>query len=150
MRVLLAIDGSSCSNAAIKEVAERPWPIGTEIRIISAYEVPVAPLSEGWALPPDFYRYMEGAVQEEARALVNRAAFLLTSKHGDSASVTTEIIAGPAKHVIIDEADRWDANLIVVGSHGYRGIERFLLGSVSQAVASHAKCSVQIVRCPRT
>jgi nucleotide-binding universal stress UspA family protein len=40
-----------------------------------------------------------------------------------------------------------DADLIVVGSHGYRGFKRFLLGSVSQAVASHAKCSVEIVRC---
>jgi hypothetical protein len=49
--------------------------------------------------------------------------------------------------VILDEAERWGADLIVVGSHGYRAWERFLLGSVSQAVVSHAKCSVAVVRC---
>jgi nucleotide-binding universal stress UspA family protein len=49
--------------------------------------------------------------------------------------------------MILDEAERWGADLIVVGSHGYRAWERFLLGSVSQAVVSHAKCSVEVVRC---
>ena len=56
---------------------------------------------------------------------------------------------GSPREVILDEADHWGANLIVVGSHGYRGLTRFLLGSVSQAIASHAKCSVEIVRCPK-
>ena len=50
--------------------------------------------------------------------------------------------------MILDEAQRWGADLIVVGSHGYRAWERFLLGSVSQMVVSHAKCSVEVVRCP--
>jgi nucleotide-binding universal stress UspA family protein len=49
--------------------------------------------------------------------------------------------------VILDEAESWGADLIVVGSHGYRAWERFLLGSVSQSVVSHAKCSVEVVRC---
>jgi hypothetical protein len=47
---------------------------------------------------------------------------------------------------IVDRAEHWGADLIVVGSHGYRGFKRLLLGSVSQAVASHAQCSVEIVR----
>ena len=42
----------------------------------------------------------------------------------------------------------WKADLIVVGSHGYPTWERLLLGSVSQAVVSHAKCSVEVVRLP--
>jgi nucleotide-binding universal stress UspA family protein len=57
-----------------------------------------------------------------------------------------EIVKGHPKHAIVDEAETWDADLIVVGSHGYRGLTRLWLGSVSQAVASHAKCSVEIVR----
>jgi nucleotide-binding universal stress UspA family protein len=48
--------------------------------------------------------------------------------------------------VILDEAEKWKADLIVVGSHGYPAWERLLLGSVSQAVVSHAKCSVEVVR----
>jgi nucleotide-binding universal stress UspA family protein len=58
------------------------------------------------------------------------------------------LFSGHPKEVILDEAEKWDADLIVVGSHGYRGWQRFLLGSVSQAIASHAPCSVQIVRLP--
>jgi len=62
--------------------------------------------------------------------------------------ITTEIHKGYAKRVILDEAEQWGANLIVLGSHGYSGFKRLLLGSVSQAVATHAKCSVEIVRGP--
>ena len=50
------------------------------------------------------------------------------------------------KDAIVEEAERWGADLIVVGSHGYRGPERALLGSVSHAVATQAKCSVEIAR----
>jgi len=58
------------------------------------------------------------------------------------------ILGGAAKSKIIDHAAKWHADLIVLGSHGYTGMERFLLGSVSDAVARHARCSVEIVRRP--
>jgi nucleotide-binding universal stress UspA family protein len=61
-------------------------------------------------------------------------------------SLSSAVIVGGAKEVILDEAERWGADLIVVGSHGHHGLRRFLLGSVSRAVASHARCSVEIVR----
>jgi nucleotide-binding universal stress UspA family protein len=51
--------------------------------------------------------------------------------------------------VILDTAAKWHADLIVIGSHGRKGLDRFLLGSVSEAVARHAPCSVQIVRVPK-
>ena len=60
--------------------------------------------------------------------------------------IVTEIKDGHAKDVILNEAEKWGADLIVLGSHGYSGFERFLLGSVSHAVATHAHCSVEIVR----
>jgi nucleotide-binding universal stress UspA family protein len=60
--------------------------------------------------------------------------------------ITTKITSGSAREVILDEAESWDADLIVLGSHGYGGWRRFLLGSVSHAVAMHAHCSVEIVR----
>ena len=63
-----------------------------------------------------------------------------------SVAITGECLPGPAKTVILDEAENWKADLIVVGSHGYRAWERFLLGSVSQAIVSHARCSVEVVR----
>jgi nucleotide-binding universal stress UspA family protein len=62
--------------------------------------------------------------------------------------VTTTVEQGDAKSKIIDWASKWRADLIVVGSHGRKGLEHFLLGSVSEAVARHAGCSVEIVRIP--
>jgi nucleotide-binding universal stress UspA family protein len=48
--------------------------------------------------------------------------------------------------MIIGEARKWSADLIVLGSHGYTGLKRLLLGSVALFVVSHAPCSVEIVR----
>jgi nucleotide-binding universal stress UspA family protein len=62
-----------------------------------------------------------------------------------SVRVSGEVLAGPPREVILDEAERWKADLVVMGSHGYGSWRRFMLGSVSQAVVSHAKCSVEVV-----
>jgi len=66
---------------------------------------------------------------------------------GSEANITGEAVPGPARTVILNEAEAWSTDLIVLGSHGYRGWQRFLLGSVSQSVVAHAKCSVEVVRC---
>ncbi len=60
--------------------------------------------------------------------------------------VTPRLLEGLPKEAIVDEAEQWGADLIVVGSNGYGAIKRFLLGSVSLAVALYAPCSVEIVR----
>src|SRR4029079_2845142 len=100
---------------------------------------------EAAALPSSYYEEMETIAQQQARAAVDTAGARLRS--GVSRlRITDNIIAGHPVQEILDRADRWGADLIVVGSHGYRGLRRLLLGSVSQAVASHAKCSVEIVR----
>ena len=67
---------------------------------------------------------------------------------GDTLKIEGKAVMGSPKGVILDEAERWKAGLILVGSHGYPTWERLLLGSVSQAVVSHAKCSVEVVRLP--
>jgi nucleotide-binding universal stress UspA family protein len=59
---------------------------------------------------------------------------------------TGKVGIGTAKKVILDEAEKWDADLIVLGSRGLRALDRFRLGSVSHAVTQHAKGSVEIVR----
>jgi nucleotide-binding universal stress UspA family protein len=60
--------------------------------------------------------------------------------------VTPRLLEGLPKEAIIDEAEQWGADLIIVGSNGYGAIKRFLLGSVSLAVVLNAPCSVEIVR----
>ena len=146
MKILLAIDGSVFSDAAVEEIAQKPWPAASEVKVISVVEPPLLPIFETWVPPDSYFDELETAAENQARAAVEKAAARLRKQQGNGLVVTTEIIAGHPKYTITDEAEAWGADLIVVGSHGYRGLTRLWLGSVSQAVASQAKCSVEIVR----
>jgi len=146
MKILLALDGSSFSDAAVKEVATKPWPAGSEVKIISVVEQPLLPTVETWVPPDNYIEALEAAGDDQARSIITKAAFRVQEGQGDQLRVSSEIVRGHPKHAIIDEADSWGADLILMGSHGYRGLTKLWLGSVSQAVASHAKCSVGIVR----
>jgi nucleotide-binding universal stress UspA family protein len=146
MKILLAVDGSECGEAAARHVARTPWPEGSEVRIVSAMEPPsVMAMPETWGPPTDYYEMLEKATESRSRHAMERALRILQDA-GSPLRVTTEIIRGLPKEVILQEAERWQAGLIVLGSHGYRGIKRLWLGSVSQAVAANAPCSVLIVR----
>ena len=146
MRVLLAVDGSPYSEAAVHEVASRIWPEHTEVRVITAYELPLAPAPETWALPPDYFEQLDRAARESAEAIEQAVVLNLTSRLEPGVKVTGNILPGSPRSIILEEADRWRADLIVLGSHGYGAWQRLLLGSVSQAVVSHARCSVEVVR----
>jgi len=148
MKILLAVDGSPCSDAAIAEVARRPWPQGSTVKVLTAFELPTPPTPEAWALPVNYFEEMDTALRKQAEDIVARALQRLKSTLDKTISLDATILPGPPRTIILDEAEDWGADLIVLGSHGYRAWERFLLGSVSQAVVSHAKCSVEVVRCP--
>lgn len=146
MRILLAVDGSEYGKAAADSVAARPWPANSVIKVLSAIEPPYYPTTETWVLPENYYSEMESAAKDQAQTAVKSALETLGANKIAPIEIIGEIKSGAAKEVILDEAKRWDADLVVVGSHGYRALERFLLGSVSNTVASHAPCSVEIVR----
>ena len=93
---------------------------------------------------------LDNYARERAHAAVDKAAATLKAAVGSrSLNVTTKILSGQATGSILDEAEAFGADLIVVGSHGHGTFERFLIGSVAHAVALHAKCSVEIVRSPK-
>jgi nucleotide-binding universal stress UspA family protein len=148
MKILLAVDGSPCSDKAVEEVIRRPWPGGSEIKVLTTHELPLSALPEGWAMPPTYFEELDRVASQHARLTMEVAVSKLRSTMEPNVTVTGEIASGPARSVILDEAQDWGADLIVVGSHGYGALERFLLGSVSQSVVAHAKCSVEVVRCP--
>jgi nucleotide-binding universal stress UspA family protein len=149
MKVLLAVDGSPCSDRAVDEIGRRPWPAGSEIKVLTAFELPIPTMPEAWAASPDYFEELDLAAANQARSIVDRAAANLRATLGSDARITAESVPGPPRVVILEEAQKWGADLIVLGSHGYRAWERFLLGSVSQSIVSHAKCSVEVVRCAR-
>lgn len=149
MRILLAVDGSECGNAAVEEIANRPWPRGSEVYVVSAIHLPFVPTPETRALPNSDYSQLEKAGRSLAEAAVKNAISRLEESNAARETplkLMSKAIVGHAEETIIETAKSWGADQIVLGSHGYRGIQRFLLGSVSQAVASHAPCSVEIVR----
>jgi nucleotide-binding universal stress UspA family protein len=127
-RVLLATDGSENSAAAARALAERPWPEGSEFRVVS--------VEEPWVFTSTRVRNLE-AVSSAEQVLASAGL-----------KATGAVLSGNPKEAILDEARKWAADLIVVGSHGRRGFRRLLLGSVSEAVAMNAHCSVVVVRGP--
>jgi nucleotide-binding universal stress UspA family protein len=131
MKILLATDGSDASALAAQSIAKRPWPPGTRIRILSVVDFPA---------PPGVAPNMGENVAE--------AAILASKKILADVEVETPDVPrrGRPKEVILEEAQDWGADLIVLGPHGPSGISRFLIGSVAEAVAIHAQCSVEVVR----
>ena len=147
-RVLLATDGSAPAWKAAEAVATRPWPAGTEVRVVSVVEL-IEPPTLSLVEPgePDFPTFPDdfAEAQKAAREMVAKAAKLVR-RACLNVSEEIPVVSCGAKGAILDEAERWDADCIFVGSHGVRGLDRVLLGSVSEAVAMHATCSVEVVR----
>ena len=144
MKILLATDGSEGSAAALEALLSRPWPPNSEVAILSV------------ASPFPFYQdpFLAGSAiygrildEEVARAAADAAqAAEQIRARAPQLTVRTETPIGSPSAVAIDFAKVWGADLIRVGSHGRGAAGRFLLGSVSNAVALHAPCSVEIVR----
>ena len=145
MKIMIGIDGSPPSDAAVKSVAARPWPTGSEIRLIAVVELHIASVPVIWAVPDNHYLSLLHELQEKAHEALTRAAAWFASTQPDLL-VTTETLNGNIKELLVKEAEDWGADLLVVGSHGHNAVERFLLGSVSNAVMHHAPCSVEVVR----
>jgi nucleotide-binding universal stress UspA family protein len=148
MKILLAVDGSPFSEEAAREVARRPWPAGSELKVISVIEPPYAPEMGPYGLPQTYFDEMDKLAAGKASAAVEGALTILRAGEGEGLKLSSETPHGPSKQTIIEEAERWGADLIVVGSHGYGFWSRLLLGSVSQGLASAAPCSVEIVKVP--
>lgn len=144
MRILLAIDNSRPSAAAVSAVLARPWPLGSVIRVLSCVP-PLVPTGT-----PD-------AAIGSALYLNNAHQQLLAEAQQISASVATELALhdfnahavvrrGAPALEIVSEAKAWGADLIILGTHGYTGFKKLFYGSVAQAVVGHAPCSVEVVK----
>jgi nucleotide-binding universal stress UspA family protein len=141
-RILLGIDGSAHSLAAAASIAARKWPHDRVVRIVSVLEQLV---------PPADPTYVAGPVVQRAREDIKKnceSAVVEAREIVDAAGMRTEtgVLEGSPKKRILEESKAWGADLIVVGSHGRRGLTRYLLGSVAEAVAMHAQCSVEVIR----
>lgn len=144
MRILLVTDGTEFSDYAIEKVLAMGLCNENEIKILSVVNFPVPvgldPIG-GMATYPE----MEQTQKDYAEKVVRTAEERIRATH-QNLSITTEVTVGSPESRIVDIAEDWNADLIVVGSHGYNTWERLLLGSVSSAVVHHAPCSVLVAR----
>jgi nucleotide-binding universal stress UspA family protein len=147
MKILLAMDDSKFSQAAAEAVAAQFPAQGNEVHVLHVAEpLLMLPFFDGG----EFYSRQLATLETEAfrrgKELTEQAEKSLRQRGFQAAGSVEQ---GDPRTVIVDHAEQWRADLIVLGSHGRKGLERLLLGSVSEYVAHHARCSVEIVRLPR-
>ena len=145
MKILLATDGSEHSKAMVKQFAGRTFTPNTKVRITSATERSYMVYASPMGAMNEYNAEADKFSQKKATEATENAVTILRKIH-PKLSVSTAVIEGSPKVVILKEAEKLGADLIVIGSHGHGILAGFLLGSVSQTVALHAKCSVEIIR----
>lgn len=143
VRILIGVDQSSDSNAAVEAVCNRNWPSGSEVGLLAVVDT-VMPINSD--ADPSSVKWIE--VSEEKNWDQVRDVFASSAERLRSAGLHTEVLIrrGDPADQILEEADTWGADCIFVGARGTRGIDRLLLGSVSSAVSARAHCSVEVVR----
>lgn len=149
MRILLPIDESSCSTAAVDTIIHEYDPAWTEIRVVHAVErnlavPPYAAFAEGPSAPEaGLATYEPECIRQEAIA-----SKTVDRLRAAGFNVTTEVRVGSAVGVILDCSAAWHPDLIVMGSHDRRGLSRLLHGSVTHDVQRAAGCDVVVVQPP--
>lgn len=149
MKILISTDGSKFSQAAIDECLQIVTnPEKTLFKIISAVEFPPLIAADPFVgASADCYNRIEEAGCVLAREFLDESAARLRGLFPNSTlDVSTEVLDGAPARVIVEAAEKWSADLIVTGSHGYGFWSRAMLGSVSGAILHHAPCSVLVVR----
>jgi nucleotide-binding universal stress UspA family protein len=148
-RIVIGCDGSTGAQAALRAVAARNWTPGSEVRVIVAQDLMKAfPVS---LLIPQAGEFVDEANETEhtqAEEIVAEAVKELRDGLGDkSLTVSSVIENGDPKQVLVRQAEEFGADCIFTGATGFSNrLERFVLGSVSAAVAARAHCSVEVVR----
>jgi nucleotide-binding universal stress UspA family protein len=143
MKILLAIDGTTCDNAAVSQLVHRDWPEGSEVRVLSVAH------SKPYVYDPFFVGAATHAASREddlerAASDVRRIARAIAAR-APTLAVSTRVVEGAPREQIVAEARGWQADLIVIGAHDRRPAGRLLHRSVSKSVVHDAPCAVEVV-----
>lgn len=144
VRLLIAVDSSPDSSAAVEAVCHRDWPKGTEVGLVAVVDTVMAVNTN--PSEPSAMKWIE--VGDEKNWDQVREVFEPSAQKLRTAGLHAEVLIrrGNPADQILEEANTWGADCIFVGAKGTRGIDRLLLGSVSSAVSARAHCSVEVVR----
>ena len=120
MRVLLVVDYSAGSNHTVREFAERSWPSGMVVRLLSVVENIPPSAAELWFDAGGSFEAVMKARKENCEELVANMAGLLRAK---GFTVEEAVRCGRRRKVIATEAKAWSAELVIIGSQGFRDME---------------------------
>ena len=143
MRVMIAVDDSPCSQAALDFVRRVSWPSGTTVMVVSSVELPASAFAMDYAPVNLELGVWLDELTKYHQQVVSRDETVLRSA---GLRVTSSVLQGDPRETLIEEARRERADLVVVGSHGRTGLDRLLMGSVASHVVTHAPCSVLVVK----
>ncbi len=146
MKILLAIDGSKYSEAAALTVGSGFRTQDTEVLALQVVEPLV--FSTPPQMAPGYAPEMAARLKDQLKQARESVARTTESLRKAGFKVDSRVAENEIRTGILDVAQEWHADLIVLGSHGEKGLKKFLLGSVAEFVARHAHCSVLIVRKP--
>jgi nucleotide-binding universal stress UspA family protein len=143
MKVIVAVDDSPYSKHLTDAIGHRHWPEDTQFRVLNVIEPINSELLK--TLEPCERQEIVSRRKHHAETVCDKArhAIIESVPH---ASVHYEIREGDPRTQILESATDWQANRIMVGAKGRQVCPHYLLGSVSRAIATHAGCSVEIVR----
>ncbi|RPJ46335.1 MAG: universal stress protein [Betaproteobacteria bacterium] len=146
-RILVAIDESAGSGHAVKHAADLARGLSAALRIIHVLDMGWLPLAPELAIDIDTIA--------KARRAAGERVLAAAREHVRTTGVAAEIklleTTAPTQHIaaaIADEAAHWPADVVVLGTHGRRGAERLLLGSVADGVARLSAVPILLVPRP--
>ena len=148
-RIVVAVDGSDGARQAVRAVAARSWMPGSEVRVVVADDLLMA--NSVYRLIPPVSEFVDEVNKDEhtqAEEIAAEATKELRAALDDkNVTVSSAVLTGDPKKVLVRHAEEFGADCIFTGATGFSNpIERFLVGSVSAAVAARANCSVEVVR----
>jgi len=147
MKIILATDDTKFGDAAAEILCKFSLSDGDEVKVISVVDMamPLAIDIYGGYLPDT--TELETVAREQAEKVVEATTAKLQGFFGGkSVDISSDVLFGSPDSRIVETAEELAADMIVIGSHGYKRWERLLLGSVSDSVVHHAHCSVLVVR----
>lgn len=142
VRILIAYDQSQTAQTACDLVAHLRLPRGTELAVVTALDGHAA------AGVTDLPAQPTEPSKRERQMLEHDLMRVAASLRGPDRSCATRVLSGHAGTVLVDEAERWSADLIVIGNRGHGALQSLLLGSTSAEVVDHASCPVLVARHP--
>lgn len=145
MRILVAIDNSNYSKEAVHSLSQRLWHPDTKFLLIHVLEPVTSEYASMYMTYSTDYGRIVAERLTDAQKLVKESALFLKEKLPE-ASVENMVLEGPVKECLVEKARDWHADLIVMGSHGRKGLSKLMLGSVAESVLCESSCSVEIFK----